>query len=118
MKLYKVSTMNETILVNADNRKEAYAKFFLDVKQGKYPLDKIGGIIMVTDPDDGKEYPFRTTPALWLMKLIPPETAFATIEKILDLDPSTDESADMLLQSARQDMWILDEVKRLEGCVG
>jgi len=42
MKLYTVKTMNETLLVNADNRKEAYARFFLDVKQGKYPLDKIG----------------------------------------------------------------------------
>ena len=118
MKLYKVSTMNETILVNADNRKEAYARFFLDVKQGKYPLDKIGGIIMVTDPDDGEEYPLRTTPALWLMELIPNGVAFATIEKMLDLSSDTDESATIVLQSARQDEWILDEVKRLEGCVG
>jgi len=117
MKLYKVETMGETILINAENRKEAYARFFLEIKEGKYPMDKIGGIIMVTDPDDGTDYPFRTTPTLWLMELIPPETAFATIERMLDLDPSTDESAGLLLESARQDAWILDEIKRLETAI-
>jgi len=68
---------------------------------------------MVTDPDDGEDYPLRTTPMLWLMKLISPETAFATIERLLDLDPSTDESATILLESARQDAWLLDEVEQL-----
>ena len=115
MKLYNVSTMGEKILINAENRKEAYARFFIEIKEGKYPLDKIGGLISVRDPDDGEDYPFRTTPTLWLMELIPPETAFATIESMLSLDPSSDDSANLLLQSAKQDMWILDEIKRLEA---
>ena len=114
MKIYKVETMGETTLINAKNLNEAYAKFFLEIKKGRYPMNQIGGIIMVTDPDDGNEYPFRTTPTLWLMELISPETAFATIEKMLDLDPSTDESAELLLQSPRKDTWILDELNRLE----
>lgn len=114
MKIYKVETMGETILINAETRKEAYAKFFIEVKEGRYPMDKIGGLINVTDPDDGEDYPFRTTPTLWLMELISPETAFATIEGMLGLDPSSDDSANMLMQSARQDGWILDEIKRLE----
>ena len=115
MNLYKVETMGETTLINAETRKEAYARFFIEVKEGRYPMSKIGGLISVRDPDDGEDYPFRTTPTLWLMRLIPPETAFATIEELLDLDPSTDASANMLLQSAKQDMWILDEIKRLEA---
>jgi len=115
MKLYKVETMGETILINAENRQEAYARFFIEVKEGRYPMDKIGGIIMVTGPDDEEGIAFRTTPTLWLMGLIPPETAFATIEGLLGLDPSTDDSANMLLQSAKQDEWILDEIKRLEA---
>ncbi len=115
MKIYKVETMGETTLINARNRTEAYAKFFLEVKEGRYPMNRVGGILIVTDPDDSKEYPFRTTPTLWLMELISPETAFATIEKMLSLDPSTDESAELLLQSARKDLWILDTIKQLEA---
>lgn len=117
MKIYQVRTMDETLLVNAENRNQAYAKFFLDVKNGKYPLDKIGGIIMVTDPDNGEDYAFRTTPTLWLMELITPQVAFATIEAMLGLDPDSDDSADMLLSAAKADMWILDEMKRLEAVV-
>ena len=78
-------------------------------------MNRVGGILIVTDPDDSNEYPFRTTPTLWLMELISPETAFATIEKMLSLDPSTDESAELLLQSARKDLWILDTIKQLEA---
>ena len=115
MFVYEVTTMEEKILVRAENRQEAYARFFLDVKRGVYPLDKIGGIIMVRDPEDGEEYPFRTTPTLWLMELIPVGVAFATIEKMLGLDSNTDESADMLIKSARTDEWILDEIERLEN---
>ncbi len=107
--------MGKTTLINAKTRNEAYAKFFLEIKKGRYPMDQIGGIIMVTDPDDDNEYSFRTTPTLWLMELISPETAFATIEKMLDLDSSSDESANLLLQSARKDMWILDEINQLEA---
>ena len=115
MKMYVVRTMGEKTLIPAENRKEAYAKFFIKVKQGKYPLDKIGGLIMVRDPDDGEEYPFRTTPTLWLMEIISPETVFATIESMLGLDPDSDDSASLLLKTAKQDMWILDEIKRLEA---
>lgn len=115
MKIYKTTTMDETILIQANNRKEAYAKFFLEIKNGKYPLDKIGGIIMVVDPDDGEEYPFRTTPTLWLMELIPAGVAFATIEKMLGLDSNSDEAANMLIKASNQDSWILEEIERLEN---
>jgi hypothetical protein len=115
MKIYETKTMNETLLINAETREEAYARFFLDIKRGRYPLEKTGAIIMVTDPDDGEEYAFRTTPTLWLMKLIPAGVAFATIERLLDLDSSRDESATLLLNSAMQDHWILKEIERLEA---
>jgi hypothetical protein len=112
--IYPVKTMGETILIKAESRFEAYARFFLDIKKGLYPMDKIGGIIMVTDPEDGEEYPFKTTPTLWLMELISPETAFATIEAMLGLDPETDESAELLINASKKDAWILDEIKKLE----
>ncbi|MHC4573373.1 MAG: hypothetical protein ACYS76_04465 [Planctomycetota bacterium] len=115
MKAYELTTMGEKVLITANNRKRAYARFFIDVKEGRYPLDKIGGIITVKDPDDGEDYPFRTTPTLWLMELIPAGVAFATIEKMLGLDPDTDESANMLISASREDAWILDEIKAIEG---
>lgn len=115
MKVYELSTMGEKILIPANNRKEAYARFFLDVKNGKYPLEKIGSLISVIDPDDKEDYPFRTIPTLWLMELISPSMAFLTLEKMLDLDSNTDESAKILVDSAKQDMWILDEIGRLEN---
>ena len=68
---------------------------------------------MVTGPD-GEEYPLRTTPILWLMDLIPAGVAFATIEAMLDLDSRTDESATMLLEAAKSDLWILQAIKELE----
>lgn len=114
MQIYETTTKGEKILIRAKNRQEAYARFFLDVKRGVYPLDKIGGIIMVRDPEDGEEYPFRTTPTLWLMELIPAGVAFATIENMLDLDSRSDESANLLILGARQDEWILKEIERLE----
>jgi len=115
MKMFKIKTMGETTLIPAKTLDDAYAKFFIEVKTGRYPMDKVGGLIMVTDPDDGEEYGFRTTPTLWLMELISAETAFATIEKMLDLDPFTDDSANLLLQTARTDGWILDQIKQLEA---
>ena len=114
MKRYNVKTMGETVLIFAADRKEAYARFFLDIKNGKYPLDKVGGIIMVKDPDDDQEYAFRTTPTLWLMEMIPAGVAFATIEKMLDLDSASDESANLLIEAAKADGWILDKIEALE----
>jgi hypothetical protein len=114
MKAYPLTTMGETVLIMAENRKRAYARFFLDVKTGKYPMDKIGGIISVKDPDDGEDYPFRTTPTLWLMELIPAGVAFATIENMLELDSNGDESARLLISASREDEWILDEIEAIE----
>lgn len=115
MKLYELTTMGETVLISAENRKRAYARFFVDVKNGVYPMDKIGGIISVKDPDDGEDYAFRTTPTLWLMELIPAGVAYATIENMLGLDSGADESANILISASNQDAWILDEIKAIEG---
>ena len=113
MKAFPIHTKGETTLITAENRKEAYAKFFLEVKKGNIGLDKIGCIIVAEE--DGEEYPFRSIPTLWLMQLISPGMAFATLEKMLDLDSNTDEAANILIDSAKQDMWILDEIGRLEN---
>ncbi len=112
MKTFPISTKGETTLVMAETRKEAYAKFFIEVKKGNIAIDKLGCIIVAEE--DGEEYPFRSVPTLWLMELIPPGVAFATLEKMLDLDPNSDEAATMLVNSAKQDMWILDEIERIE----
>lgn len=110
--LYRVTTKNVDTNIPAKNRQEAYAKLFLSVKNGDIKIDDLGGILMLYD--EGEEYPFRTVPTLWLMELISPSMAFATLENMLGLDPSTDDAANLLLESARQDMWILDIIKRLE----
>ena len=112
MKAFPIHTKGETTLVTTETRKEAYAKFFLEVKKGNIGLDKIGCIIVAEE--DGEEYPFRSIPTLWLMELIPLRVALVTLEKMLDLDSSSDEAATILVDSAKQDMWILDEIERLE----
>lgn len=110
--LFRVTTKNVDTNIIAENRKEVYAKFFLKIKKGEIKLDDVGCIVMVEE--DGEEYGFRTVPTLWLMELISPEVAFATLEDMLNLNPNTDKAANILIKSAKQDMWILDLIEKLE----
>ena len=115
IQIYKLTSKDIEIAILAKNRQEAFAKFFLKVKQGEIELDQLGGIVMSHEGnDEGDDVPFRTVPTLWLLQLIGHSVAFNTLERMLDLDPNTDDAANLLISSAKQDMWILDEIKKLE----
>ena len=115
IQMYKLTSKDIEIAIPAKNRQEAFAKFFLKVKQGEIELDQLGGIVMSHEGnDEGDDVPFRTVPTLWLLQLIGHSVAFNTLERMLDLDPNTDDAANLLISSAKQDMWILDEIKKLE----
>lgn len=115
LQMFELSSKDIHIVIPATTRDEAFAKFFLKIKQGEISIDQIGCIVMSHEgKDEGDNVPFRTVPTLWLMELISNSTAFNTLDQMLDLDPNTDESATILVNSAKQDMWILDEIKKLE----
>jgi len=111
MKGYRITTRSVDIVIPANNRQEAYAKFFIEVRNGKIELDDLGNLLMLHD--EGEEYPFRVVPTLWLMELTGPETAMVTLQAILELE-DMEEAADMLMSSARNDSWILDTIKNVE----
>ena len=111
MKGYKITTRNIELVIPANNRQEAYAKFFIEVKKGNISLDNLGNLLMLHD--EGEEYPFRVVPTLWLMELIGPETAMVTLQVILELK-DMEEAAGLLMSSARNDSWILDTIKEIE----
>lgn len=110
--LYRITTKNVDTNIMAKDRTEAYGKFFLKIKQGEIKIDDLGCILMLHDGNE--EYPFRIVPTLWLMELITPQQAFATLEVMLDLDSESDDSANLLIASAKQDMWILEVIEKLE----
>lgn len=115
LQMFKLTSKDIEIAIPARNRKEAFAKFFLKVKRGDIALDELGCIVMSHEgKSEDDDVPFRTVPTLWLMQLISPSVAFNTLERMLDLDPNTDDVANILLSSAKQDMWILDEIKKVE----
>ena len=111
--LFKLTTRDVTAFIHAENRKEAFARFFLRVKKGEIELDQLGGLVISKEgKDEGDDVAFRVTPALWLLELIPNGVAFAHIEKMLGVD--SEEAAELLIKSANQDMWILDKIKEIE----
>ena len=112
--LFKLTSRDVTAYIHAEDRQEAYAQFFLRVKKGEIKLDQLGGLLMSHEgKDEGDNVPFRVTPTLWLLELIPNGVAFAHIEKMLGVD--SEEAAELLISSANQDMWILDKIKNLEA---
>jgi len=116
IQMFKLSSKDVEIMIPAKNRKEAFARFFLKVKNGEIGLEQLGGIVISHEGNsEENDVPFRTVPTLWLMKLIGPSVAFNTLERMLDLDPNSDDAANLLLSASKQDSWVLDEIKRLEN---
>jgi len=112
MKAYRISTKDDKTIITANSRKEAIARYFLQIADGEVSLDRIGNLVTITDPDNGEEYPFRTVPSLWLLGVLDRETAELNIRVLLGV--GEEESRDLLLMTAKQDKWIVDAVKRLK----
>ena len=112
--LFTLTTRDVTAFIHAEDRQDAFARFFLRVKKGEIELDQLGGLLISHEgKDEGDDVPFRVTPTLWLLELIPYGVAFAHIEKMIGVD--SEEAAEMLIKAANQDMWILDKIKKLEA---
>ena len=111
--LFKLTTKDVTAFIHAEDRQTAFAHFFIKVKNGEIGIDQLGGLLMSHEGnDEGDHVPFRITPTLWLLELIPHGVAFAHIEKMLGVN--SDEAAELLINSSNQDMWILDKIKEIE----
>ncbi len=111
--LFKLTSRDVTAFIHAEDRQTAFARFFIKVKKGEIELDQLGGLLMSHEgKDEGDDVPFRVTPTLWLLELIPNGVAFAHIEKMLGVD--SEEAAALLISSANQDMWILDKIQEIE----
>jgi len=111
LKPYRITTKDDEAIITASSRKEALARYFLQVADGEVGLDRLGNLVMVKDPDYGEQYPFRTVPALWLLGVLDRETAELNLQVLLGVGEK--ESRDILLTAAKQDAWIVEEVKKL-----
>lgn len=107
--LYTITSKNVKIRMEAPNRDIAFAKFFKDVADGKVPLSDVGNIVMLKDGKN--EYPFRTVPLLWQMKVIDLETAVANIVDCVGGDER--EAKEMLFELGYKDSRLIPIIERL-----
>jgi len=102
-------TKDDVVLIQAESRDVAFAKYFKQIAEEKIPLDKIGNIVMLED--DGEEYAFRTVPLLWKMMVINEETAIASLQSILNV--SRNEARQMLKKYGDADARLIPLIDQL-----
>ena len=113
MKLFLIVSRERKYLIQAENRKEAYARFFLQVKRGQIGVGELGQIILCYSATEADPYPFRTVPTLWMMGLISSKIAIMSLKELLNI--TNKEARELLQETARADSWILDEIRKLEA---
>ena len=116
MKAYLITTKNDSRIVPAKNRAQAFAKYFLEVRRGNISLDQLGHVVILRDPDNYEEYPFRVVPTIWLLGLISEETAIENIALILDTD--RERAKQLLHKCAEEDKHVLEEMNQIETFSG
>ena len=110
LNLYVIEYRNGKIGVMAKNRDEAFAKFFKSIKDGKFPIEDIGQIIILYD---GKtQYPFRTAPLLWKMGVIDLETAVVNIMRCTNTSKA--QAKLILYECAVEDSRLIPLINRLK----
>ena len=106
MKFYRLHTKDAQVGIRAKSRKEAFAKFFKDVVDGKIQLSELGNIVIL---HDGKtEYPFRTVPSLFILGLMNETAAISNIASCISSDRV--EASKMLYKAIEKDKWIYKAV--------
>ena len=109
LKSYVVESNKLSLTVSAENRREAFIKFFIYVfKNWSKVRDKIG--ILATLEEDGEQYGIRTIPTLLNLRLIDNRTALDTLRIALG-----DVSLNELYVWCLQDRWIAKEVLKNIG---
>jgi hypothetical protein len=113
-RIFYMHTKTDKVLIKAKNRDEAFAKFFKDVEDGKIGLDTLGNIVILFDRRE--EYPFRTVPLLWQMKLIDASTAVSNIMACTGVNKK--EAEEMLGEYGFKDsrlIPLINKLRRREG---
>lgn len=111
-KLYVIQTKDDKVRVEAKDRDEAFAKFFLEIESGKVPLSKLGSIVILKDRKE--EYPFRTVPLLYSLKLISGADAVSNIIACTGVEQK--EAEQMLLDNSFKDSRLIPLMRKLERC--
>jgi len=108
-KIYKIETKSDKVLVQAEDRDQAFASYFKDIIQQKIPLERLGNIIIL---HDGKEdYAFRTVPLLWKMGIINEQLAVANLIDVLGV--KNNEARRMLKKCGEADARLIPLIEDL-----
>jgi len=107
---YVIEFKGGKIRIPAKNRDTAFAKFFKNVVDSKISLEDIGAIVILHDGK--KEYPFRTAPLLWQMKVIDKKTAIANIRACTGVTKK--EAEEMLYKFSFKDSRLIPLINKLK----
>ena len=108
-RLYVIKYKGGKMRIIAENRDEAFAKFFKLVSEDKISIEDLGNIVILHDRKE--DYPFRTVPLLWQMKLIDKQTAIANI--VACTGAETKEAEKMLYKYSFNDSRLIPLIEKL-----
>ena len=110
---FVIETKDDRVLIRAEDKDYAFAKYFKEIAEAKVSIEKIGNLIMLKDGKE--EYPMRTVPLLWKMGIIGTRLAIDNLVALLGVSRS--EAKKMLKQAAERDarlVPLIDELKLAE----
>jgi len=108
--IYSVVAKDYEFLTEAEDTKEAFARFFVDVIDNEIPLERLGQIVK-TVREDGEEVAFRTVPILVLLGRLSVSDGIKNIEITLHVDVL--EAINILTSCMHQDEWMLDCIDKI-----
>lgn len=114
MPAFVIHTKDDRVLITAEDKDHAFAKYFLDIIEGKIPLDKIGNIIMLkpkAESSEGEEIGCRTAPLLWKMGVLGTKVAIDNIVALVGV--TRKEAKEMLKAAAEQDARFIPLIEEL-----
>lgn len=100
MPIFTLESNFSKSIVEARNRKEAFADYFSDLIKKKIPIDKIGQLVMLTDKSGG-QYAMRVVPLLYAFYVVGRETAVKNIEATIEI--TKEEAEELLDQCVERD---------------
>ena len=114
MPAYRIQTKGLQVTEVAKDRDHAFAKFFKEVADERIPLSELGSLVILIDPKrkgDNGQYPFRTIPLLFQMKLLSQDVAVSNI--IACTNVTQKEAEDMLFKYSLKDSRLLPLIEEL-----
>lgn len=111
MNIYRLESKDVAMEIAAENRMDAFVKFFISILDGKTKICEIGNL--VTTYENGEEYPFRTLPVIWLLGLITDEEALNTLPVLLKTNKEKKQKR-LFLKLLERICGFLRELKKLD----